>query len=265
MSEVKAYPHGTFSWVDLATTDAAAAQTFYRGLFGWEAVDMPLPGGGVYTMLLQAGKNVTALSQMSPEMQASGMPTIWNSYISVDDVEATAARVADLGGAVIAGPFDVMDAGRMATIQDPTGAVVNLWQTAGHRGADIFNVPNSLGWNELATRDGDAARSFYTALIGWEAATDENNYTVWLNQGRANGGMIIMDENWPDVPAHWMVYFSVADVQATVAQAKVLGGKVHMGPTPAGDAGTFALIEDPTGATFTAIQLNAPDTDLPGE
>lgn len=265
MSEVKAYPHGTFSWVDLATTDGAAAKAFYTGLFGWDSFDMPLPGGGAYTMLLQAGKNVAALSEMSPEMVASGMPTVWNSYITVTDVDATTAQVAALGGTVLAGPFDVMDAGRMSTIQDPTGAVVSLWQTTGHRGADLFNLPNSLGWNELATRDAEAAKAFYTALIGWQPATDENNYTVWLNNGRANGGMIIMDENWPDVPPHWMVYFAVADAAATVAQAEVLGGKIHMGPTPAGDIGTFALIEDPTGATFTAIQLNEPDTDLPGE
>ena len=265
MSEVKAYPHGTFSWVDLATTDGTAAKVFYTELFGWETADMPIPGGGIYTMLLQGGKNIAALSEMSPEMQASRMPSVWNSYITVADVDTTAAQVAELGGSVLASPFDVMDAGRMATIQDPTGAVVSLWQTIGHRGADIFNVPNALGWNELATREGEAAKAFYSALIGWQPATDENNYTVWLNNGRANGGMIIMDENWPDMPSHWMVYFSVADVAATVAQAEALGGKIHMGPTPAGVVGTFALIEDPTGAVFTAIQLNEPDMDLPGE
>lgn len=268
MSEVKvkAYPHGTFSWVDLSTTDAEAARAFYCELFGWEAVDNPIPGGGVYTMLLQDGKNVCALSQMGQEQMDMGMPSFWLSYISVDDVDAVAARVAELGGTLVMPPFDVMDAGRMAMLQDPTGAMVSLWQTINHRGADLFNLPNSLGWNELTTRDGAAGQSFYTQLLGWNAVQDENGYTMWMNGERVNGGMMVMDDKFPpDIPSHWAVYISVTDINATTEKAKALGGVIHMGPVPAGEVGTFSIIQDPTGATFTAIQLVQSDANLPGE
>ena len=171
MSNPTSYPHGTFSWADLQTTDGTAAKAFYTSLFGWQAIDNPIPNGGVYTMLQQEGKDVCALSEMSTEQKSQGMPPVWNSYITVDDVDTTVAKVEGLGGNVIMPPFDVMNAGRMAVIQDSTGACVSLWQTNQHKGAGIFNVPNTMSWNELATRDTEAAKAFYTSLLGGETQT----------------------------------------------------------------------------------------------
>jgi predicted enzyme related to lactoylglutathione lyase len=263
MSDITAYKDGTFSWTDLQTTDGAAAKAFYTGLFGWQGVDMPLPQGGVYTMLQQDGKDVAGLGEMTAEQKAGGMPPVWNSYVSVGDVDKVVANVGKLGGTVVAPPFDVMDAGRMAVIQDPTGAIVSLWQTKTHKGAGIFNVPNTMGWNELATRDTDAAKAFYTALLGWEAQTDENHYTVWINKGRMNGGMMQMDASWGNMPPHWAVYFSVADCAATADKAKALGGTIIRPPFSAGDVGTIAVVQDPQGGTFMVIQMDNPDTTMP--
>lgn len=263
MSDAKSYPHGTFSWTDLQTTDADAAKKFYTELFGWKPVDMPIPGGGVYTMLQQDGKDVAALSQMGEEQKKQGMPPVWNSYITVDDVDATADKAKELGGTVAMGPFDVMDAGRMAVIQDPTGAFVSLWQTGTHKGAGIFNVPNTMSWNELDTRDTQAAKDFYTKLLGWETETDESGYTMWLNRGRANGGMMQIEDSWGDVPPHWAVYFSVEDCAATVEKLKDLGGNVIRPPFSAGEVGTIAVVQDPQGAAFTLIQMNQVDTTMP--
>lgn len=263
MANVTSYPHGTFSWADLQTTDGAAAKSFYTNLFGWQAVDMPLPGGGVYSMLQQDGKDVVGLGEMQPEQKAQGMPPVWNSYISVDDVSAVTAKVGELGGTVIAPPFPVMDAGQMAVIQDPTGAFVSLWQTINHKGAGIFNVPNTMSWNELATRDTEAAKAFYTALLGWEAQTDESGYTVWLNKGRMNGGMMQMDEQWEGIPPHWAVYFSVADCAATADKARALGATLIAPPFQAGEVGLISVIRDPQGAVFMAIQMDTPDATMP--
>ena len=263
MSDAKSYPHGTFSWTDLMSTDAAGAKEFYTSLFGWTPVDLPIPQGGVYTMMQQDGKDVAALSQMGTEQQAQGMPSMWNSYITVDDVDAASAKVTELGGTVTMGPFDVMDAGRMSVIQDPTGGHVMLWQAKNSPGAGIFNVPNTMTWNELLTHDPDKAKEFYTELMGWETVTEENGYTMWMNNGRINGGMLKMHEEWGNVPTHWMVYFSVADCAATAEKAQKLGGTMMVPPTPAGDIGTFSVLQDPQGATFTAIQLNQIDTSMP--
>ena len=119
-------------------------------------------------MLQQDGKDVVGLGEMGAEQKAGGMPAMWNSYVTVDDVDAIAKQAAELGGTVIAPPFDVMDAGRMTMIQDPTGAMIAFWQTNNHKGGGIFNVPNSMGWNELMTNDAAAAKAFYTKLVGWE-------------------------------------------------------------------------------------------------
>ncbi|MGB0385395.1 MAG: VOC family protein [Ardenticatenaceae bacterium] len=260
MSNTISYPHGTFSWADLRTTDGPAATAFYTGLFGWEAIDFPIPGGGVYTMLQQEGQDVCALSEMSPEEQS---PVVWNSYITVDDVEATAGNAGELGGQLITPPFDVMDNGRMAVIQDPTGAFVALWQAYQHKGAGIFNIPNTMSWNELATRDPEGAKAFYTSLLGWETQTDPTGYTAWMNNGRANGGMMQITEEWGDVPPHWAVYFSVADCAATANQAQQLGANVLRSPFPAGDVGFISVIQDPQGAVFSVIQMNQVDATMP--
>lgn len=263
MTNTTSYPHGTFSWADLQAADAATAKAFYSSLFGWQTVDMPMPEGGVYSMLQQDGKDVVGLGEMSAEQKAQGMPSVWNSYISVDNVDAVAAKAGGLGGTIIMPPFDVMDAGRMAVIQDPTGAFVSLWQSNKHKGAGIFNVPNTMGWNELATRDTNAAKAFYTSLLGWEAQTDANGYTVWINKGRMNGGMMQMDAQMGNMPPNWMVYFSVADCAATADKAKALGGNIIAPPFAAGDVGIISVIQDPQGAVFSAIQVSNPDTTTP--
>jgi predicted enzyme related to lactoylglutathione lyase len=259
----KAYPHGTFSWVDLQTTDLAAAKVFYGELFGWELTDQPLPGDGVYTMASQAGKAITGMGELPAGMD--GIPPHWNSYITVDDIDATTAMAAELGGVVIEQPFAVMDAGRMSLIQDPTGGMVALWETINHRGSDIFNLPGALSWNELMTHDVEMAKAFYTALIGWTAETDEGGYTMWANNGRPNGGMMAIAPEMGPMPPNWSVYFAVEDINAAVEKAQALGGTVFNGPMEIGAAGSIAIIADPQGAVFTAIQLNNPDTDLPGE
>lgn len=253
------YPHGTFSWVDLQTTDLAGAKAFYGGLFGWTLNDAPLPDGNVYTMVSQDGKDITGMGQL-PEGMA--IPPHWNSYVTVADLDATTAKVAELGGTVIEQPFDVLDAGRMSLIQDPTGGMVALWQTVNHPGSGIFNVPGALSWNELLTNDIDAAKAFYTALLGWTTETDENGYTMWANNGRPNGGMMAISPEMGPMPPHWMVYFAVEDVDATAEKTKELGGTVHNGPFDIGAAGRIAIIGDPQGAVFTAIQLNNPDPTL---
>jgi predicted enzyme related to lactoylglutathione lyase len=127
MHEVTSYPSGTFSWIDVNTSDQEAGKSFYTQLFGWGAEDNPIPDGSVYTMFQQEGLDVAAISQMSPEMAASGMPPTWNSYISVDNLDKAVSQVEAAGGKVMMPAFDVMDSGRMAMIQDPAGAMFALW------------------------------------------------------------------------------------------------------------------------------------------
>lgn len=263
MQEVTKYPAGTFSWTDLATTDAAGAKQFYTELMGWTPHDIPIGPDSFYTMLQLEGRDVAALSQMSEAQQAQGMPPMWNSYVTVENADESAEKAAALGGTVIAPPFDVFDSGRMAVIQDPTGAVFSVWQAKSHIGAKLVNIPGALAWNELMTRDMAQAKSFYSQLFGWETQTaDMGNgmeYTSIMNKGRSNGGMMQLSEAWGDAPSHWIVYFCVADCDASVEKAKSLGANIQVPPQDIPDIGRFSIIQDPQGAALALIQLRRHD------
>ncbi len=159
------YAQGTPNWADLQTTDTQAAKAFYGGLFGWEYDDQPMPQGGAYSMATLRGEQVAAIAPQSPETKAAGMPPAWNTYLAVDSVDQAAAQVEAAGGQLAMAPFDVMDAGRMAFVIDPSGAAVALWQANKHIGATLVNEPGALIWNELITDDPKAAE-FYTRLLG---------------------------------------------------------------------------------------------------
>jgi len=265
MKTVKSYPNGVFCWVDLATTDTEAAKAFYASLFGWEHEDLPTDVGVPYTMFRIEGKNVAALSAMRPEIQAQGVPSYWSSYVKHDDVDAVAARITEAGGVVTSPPCDIMDSGRMLFAHDPTGAAFGVWQPAGHIGADLVNMPNTLVWNELQTRDSAAAKPFYSAVFDWTYGSAPGGYILCQTDGRTQAGIIQMDENWSkDVPNNWGVYFMVTDLAASVAKAAELGGSIMVPPTSAGEMGNFAVIQDPQGGVFTIMQFDGPVDPPPG-
>ena len=128
MPEVTSYKHGTPSWLDLGTTDLDGAEKFYGALFGWDADRQPAGEGMVYSMQTIDGKAVAGIYDQPQDQRDAGIPPNWLTYITVDDIEATAAKVEPAGGNVTAPPFDVMDAGRMSVISDPSGGVVAMWQ-----------------------------------------------------------------------------------------------------------------------------------------
>ncbi len=259
MYTVTKYPQGTFSWSDGASTDPEKAKDFYVGLLGWGKEEIPMGDGSTYTMFKLDGADVAGFGGMQDEMKAQGVPSHWNSYITVDDVDSMVEKVKANGGTVIAPPFDVFDSGRMMVIQDPTGATVSLWEAKNHIGAGVVNKPGAMLWNELSTRDLEKAKDFFNKILGWEYTVDENNYTMILNNGRMNGGMMQMDESWGDMPPNWMIYFNIDDLDAAIAKVDGLGGKVIMGKTSAGAVGEFAIVSDPAGGTFTIMEANETD------
>jgi uncharacterized protein len=254
MGERTSYPPGTFSWADLATTDADGAKAFYSELFGWKTEDNPVGESGTYTMCRLDGKDVAALSEQREDERSQGIPPHWNSYVTVDDLERRAASVEGLGGKLLVPPFDVMEVGRMAVAADPDGAVFSMWQPKSHIGAGLVNVPGSFTWNELATRDVGKAKEFYTGLFGW--ATEEFDggaYTVIRNGEATNGGIRPLGEQEGAVPPHWLVYFAASDCDETTSNAGELGGKALVPPMDvpiASGESRIAVIADPQGAAF---------------
>lgn len=256
------YEPGTFCWVDLATTDPADAKSFYGEFFGWTAEDVPFGEGGIYTMLRLGGDVVAALYELEPDRREQGIPSHWFHYVSVAEVGETAARARALGGTVHGEPFAVGDSGRMAVIQDPTGAVFAAWQPGTHIGAGRVNDPGCLTWNELQTRDPEAAIAFYTGLLGWEAEPVEEGgrlaYVSLRHGGRLAGGMMPMGELHRDALPAWLAYFTVPSCDAGVARARDLGGGVLAGPMDVGN-GRIAVVHDRQAASFALFEGQVDD------
>jgi predicted enzyme related to lactoylglutathione lyase len=255
MPEFTSHTPGTFSWPELATTDQQKGVAFYRALFGWGLNDIPMGPAGSYSMLLLDGKEIGAAAALRDEDKQHGVPPHWNLYVTVKSVDESAKRVAELGGTVLAPPFDVMEAGRMAVIQDPTGAALCIWEPKGSIGARILNEPGALCWSELTTRNPDAAEKFYTQLFGWTAKHSAPGspmaYTEFTNQGKPGIGMMETPKEMPkEIPSYWMPYFQVADCDASTKKAKDLGANLMVGPHHIPGTGWFSIFTDPQGATF---------------
>jgi predicted enzyme related to lactoylglutathione lyase len=248
MGERTSYPPGTFSWVDLATNDTEGAKTFYGALLGWEYEDTPIGEGQFYSMARIDGHDVAAIG---PLQGPEGVPPHWNCYVTVADADAAAARARDLGASVVAEPFDVFDAGRMAVIQDPQGAMLSVWQPNTSIGATLVNVEGALTWNDLISPDIEASARFYGDLFGWEIAEVEGSdgqYWSIANDGSRNGGIMPLP---PGGHPAWNLYFAVGDTNAAVARAGELGGQTVMGPMDIPNGSRLAVLADPQGAVFS--------------
>jgi hypothetical protein len=255
MPNIDRHPAGAFVWVELGTTDQAAAKNFYTSLFGWSPNDMPMGPGEYYTIFKLEDRDTAAAYTLHPD-RSGGAPPHWMLYISVVSADDSAARATQAGGTVLAPPFDVFDAGRMAVVQDPTGATFSLWQPKANQGVGIAGVDGTLCWADLLTRDVPRARQFYSDLFGWEIAPGQHDPSGYLHikNGEAFiGGMPPVGPQ-PGVPPHWLLYFLTSDCDASAEKAKSSGASVHYGPTTMEGVGRWAIVADPQGAVFALFQ-----------
>ena len=255
MAEAVALKPGTPSWVDLATPNLDESREFYAGVFGWKS-EPGMPEYGGYTMFHKDGKEVAG----GGPQQDPNSPPAWTTYVSVEDAKATVAKAEKAGAKVLTEPMEVMGQGTMAVLQDPTGAVIALWQPGNHKGAELYNVPGAICWNELGTRDTAAAKKFYKTVFGWEPETTgegtAEEYTQFKVADRGIAGMLDLKSMSDRIPANWLTYFAVDDAQKAVDTAKKLGGEVRMGPNPS-PFGPIAVLADPHGAVFAVIEVKA--------
>ncbi|MFF0815265.1 VOC family protein [Rhodococcus sp. NPDC003318] len=249
------YPEGVPCWVDLSAGDPTSAKDYYSRLLGWEFEDMPNPGGGVYSMARLRGHSVGAVGGQPPGTP-EGTPSHWNTYLAADDVAAVTAKVAGAGGHVVMGPDDVGDAGRMAFVADPTGAVVGLWEAGQHVGATLDKETGTLVWSELITPDPPAALEFYGTLVGLTSTStdmpDGTAYTLMHAGGEDIGGCTT--PRMPQIPPHWHVYFAADDPDTSAETSTAAGGSVKMDPFDVPGAGRIAVLADPSGGVFSVIR-----------
>jgi predicted enzyme related to lactoylglutathione lyase len=257
MSERSSYEPGTPSWADLSTTDLQGALSFYGGLFGWEFEDAGEEAGHYHQAVVR-GKRIAGIGPTPP-----GAPPFaaWTTYLSGTDVDAHAAAIEDAGGQVLMGPIEIFEEGRMLIGQDTAGAAFGIWEPGRHAGAQLVNENATMTWNELLTRDIDAAAGFYAAIFDFELEdlpeTADGSYKMLKVGGRVVGGMWAMSDEVPaEVPPHWMTYFHLDDVDAGFERVRELGGEVLREPMDS-PYGRFAPVRDPQGATFSLIRGTA--------
>jgi hypothetical protein len=241
-------------WVDLSSSDPAAARAFYARLFGWDVVVSPDPQYGGYAMARVDNQDVAGIGPSQP-----GAPTSWAVYLGTDDCAALGGRVEAAGGRVAAPAFDVVDAGRMAVFEDPSGAFIAAWQPklmgSFHRGG-----PGTFGWAELNARGLERAIPFYREVFGWSALTREMDtgvtpYTEFELAGQSIAGAMEMPAMVPAiVPSYWMVYFTVDDIDRSFGRALEAGAREILAPR-AYPGGRLAILGDPQGAVFGLMTM----------
>ena len=236
-----------FAWNEIATRDTEAVSTFYCALFGWTTELAECTAG--YTVFKLGDNPVAGMIEMNDEWPED-TPTHWGSYIYVDDVDETTAKVADAGGSVCCGPMnagDDGDGGRMAVLTDPTGATISLY-----KGGDGLNTMGNgaFCWNELCTNDTSASEKFYGAILGWETEKgpeSECPYSLFKSGENYVGGM--MELHWEGKPS-WLGYVAVDDVDMAASKASELGAHLCVEPQDIQNIGRFAVFTDPAGGTL---------------
>jgi predicted enzyme related to lactoylglutathione lyase len=282
------YIPGVPCWVDTSQPEPEKAVDFYRELFGWEFEDVMPPGSeGEYYIARLHGGDVAAVGSIR---QSAPRVATWNTYVWVDSVDDTAAKVRDAGGTVMVEPMDVMDFGRMGVFIDPEGAAFVVWQAYQHKGAQVVNEAGALNFNGLHTRDVDGARSFYGAVFGWELLTLDGGAQMWALPGygdhleidnpdlRKQMAEAEAPSGFEDVVASinpiaaddadtrpgWSITMGVDDTHATAARAAELGGRVIVPPLDV-PWSRMTVIADPQGATFIASQFVPENRDIGAE
>ncbi|MDH4276986.1 MAG: VOC family protein [Acidimicrobiia bacterium] len=248
--KIEQHPVHAISWVDLAARDFEAQVDFYTDMMGWST--FMAPGTG-YTMFLVGDKPVAGIVPIRAESGA--MPSVWSTYVNVDDADATCARAKEIGGSVFQGPFEIPN-GRIAVIGDPASAAICVFEGGGGQGFKLYDEPGAPCWFEVMSHDAKASIAFYEALFGWrsEPMPGPIDYTI-LNLGDTpvGGCMQIGDPMPADIPSHWQVSFSIdGEISDFMAKASDKGATVMMGPMET-DYGHGAVLMDPAGASFVAF------------
>lgn len=248
-----------FVWQDLMTTDPAKSLAFYEALFGWERRPFDMGPAGTYDML-HAGE--VAIGGMMPLDPGQNIPSHWIPYISVDSVDAACAKADATGGKTCVPPTDIPNVGRFAVVEDPGGAVFSPFWSSSPAMPEPKNAPRgTFAWNELMTDNCEKASAFYAGLTGWTVETMDMGpmglYWLFKRDSAFAAGMMQMPAGEQARP-HWLPYVDVASCDESAAKAAELGARTYVTPTDIQGWGRFAILADPTGATFGILENKQP-------
>jgi uncharacterized protein len=231
---------GTFVWHEHVSKDPQRAQEFYAELLGWEYTEF----GENYKVISVNGQGQGGFPP-APE----GVPSHWLGSVQVEGTDETAAKAKAAGGNVMLEPMDIPDVGRFAVVTDPQGGAFGIIQFAG----DGMTGKGVFVWDELATSDVEAAKTFYGDVLGWSTEGMDMGggftYTIFNHENAEQGVGGAMPQGEMPVTA-WLCYVNAPDIDATAAKAKELGATVVREPWDIENVGRIAIVIDPTGAVF---------------
>ncbi|MFF0449251.1 VOC family protein [Streptomyces sp. NPDC004609] len=255
MTEATRHTPGAPCWVSLMVHGLDATQAFYGELFGWEFSPGPQQLGP-YVRALLDGKEIAGIGQLPADRR---LPVAWTPYLATDDVNSTAELLRCCGGTVGVGPLDAEDAGRLAIVTDPAGAVFGLWQAAAHRGTAAHGTHGTPVWNELLTTQTSSVAKFYQTVFGYELESVEtpgHDHVTLRLAGRPVAALHGVGAALPrDRGTYWTTFFEVEDPDAAARQVAGLGGHV-LKPPQESPHGRIATVADPEGAVFTVVRSN---------
>jgi predicted enzyme related to lactoylglutathione lyase len=268
MSERDRYEPGVPCFVSGVFPDPGAAVSFYGELFGWETENlMPPDHPGDYFVCRLRGRDVAAI--VSQHGAPAPPQAVWTTLVSVESVDAAASRAASAGGKVIGEPFDSPGGGRQAVLADPAGAVFCVWEPRERHGAQLVNEPSAWAMSALNTDDPEAAKRFYTEVLGWDTKSfdmGDAELVMWTVPGYVGGepeqpvprdvvaAMLPPDADGEASP-HWSVDFWVANIDTAAQKVAELGGQVLVPPYDVPNTGLRqAVVADPQGATLSLTQ-----------
>lgn len=259
MPKVTQHAPGAPCWADLSTSDDRGAAAFYGSLFGWTDDPQEMGQDVFYRMQRVDGQAVAGIYRQGEEGAAQNVPPHWNTYFTVPNADQAVQKARDAGGRVLMEPFDVIDAGRTAVLQDPQGAVFCVWQPNQHIGSELIQEPGTLTWVELMTTDTEQAGEFYKKVLPVETGPMPGPipYTLIKAGDVEVAGMMKLSDMGPEaagVPPNWSIYFGTADADSSVERARSLGASVLVPPRDIPDIGRFAVLQDPQGAVFSVFQ-----------
>lgn len=251
-----ANPDGTPIWYELATPDADAAQRFYAEVVGWSVAPFGDGEGeteGYHVLTAPDGNGAGGI--MTPP-EGTQLEPGWYSYIGVQDVDGAAEKVKQLGGAVLIGPMDIPDVGRVALVADPQGVPFYVMRGDGPEDSKAFGTkPGHCGWHELATSDQQGALEFYGRLFGWRSTEtmpmgDMGDYCFVDHHGTRLGAVMTAGAGWP---TRWAYYFAVPSIDAATDRIGRAGGAVTQGPHAVPGGQFVIMATDPQGVAFALV------------
>jgi uncharacterized protein len=245
-----------FAWRDLMSVDPEASSAFFTALCGWTEIPIEIEPFGTYRQLFHGDEVFGGVLALDP---AIGHPSHWVSYIDVQIIEAAVAKTARLGGLVASQPSEIPGVGWFATLADKQSVLFCMlqWSADAARPEERSDQPEpgAVAWNELLTADPSSAAAFYGKLFNWQMRTTRlprGDYRTMLRDGKPEAG-IIKRLSGMNMSA-WLIYFEVADLDASLAKVAELGERVVSEIIEEEGVGRFPYAADPTEAGFGLVQ-----------